>query len=606
MGTGLVPYLWRWLGRAVRVLVALTILATFSAGCSISGGHNEPQPSENAPCDFGALVLVPVVCVRAEPARHPDGTWAYPLSNPKAARLHPGSILVVARKSVRRVESVQRVGDQVILTTAAVPLTEVVKDGRIPLDASVTPSSVDKTLDQPPGAPPPEPLHPTVSPSGSTPVSTPSSTRPAPPPVTPVVSASVRTVLGAYTGPCSAAATSAGQGPTFEATISVSGGPVTVAFHWTLTDPKGSTTPVPDTLSFPGTGPQTGTADYSVPVDHYGAGTTNDGHISLQVDSPRTTAAPEHLSYEISCASASPSPSPSPSPSTSSSRVASGDRPVGYQPANLLAAVTPPVDGYDIEPSLTLARNAFVVDVVAKRHVGPAMLTWKVHGELKNFLSRGALHIVDHQLRDSRIDITRLRGRLRFDWSLSAAVPETVSKHLSLDLPIRLFVEPLLVGDFPVFLTVEIHFNVGPEFMAGQLLHGYAWVSFSGGQGLRVHLRAIDRPSGPSIGGLHLDPGIRDLLRLPTLKASVQFPYLSLGDDLYSTGAWLWTSPRVEISIAPGHNPSLCARADADADASVGTEFQLFGLRDSLSTQVYDHPLTPAVSFPRSPECMTS
>ncbi len=594
MGVGLVPRVRRWPGRAACVLAVLTVLAAFSAGCSIGGGHNESPSalSENVPCAFGALVLVPVVCVRAEPARHPDGTWTYPLSNPKAARLHPGSILVVARKSVRRVESVRQTGDQVTLTTAAVPLTEVVKDGTIPLHALVTPSSIEKTVDLPPPAPPPESPPSTVSPS-------PSSTSPTLPPVTPVISASVHTLRDTYTGPCSAAAKSEGQGPAFAATISVSSGPVTVAYHWTLTDPKGSTTPVPGTLTFPGTGPQAQNVVYTVPVDRYLAGTTNEGLISLQVDSPSTvTAAPSKPGYHVSCLSASPS--------TSTSSVVSGSRLVGDQRAALLAAVIPPVDGYQIEPSLTLRKNAFLVDLVASRQVGPAMLTWRVHGELTDFLSGGAVRIVGHQLRDSRLDTTRLRGKLRFAWSLSAAVPESVSNLLSLDLPIRLFVQPLFVGEFPVFLEADIRLHVGPEFRPGQALHGYASVSFSGGQGLRVRLRAIDRPSGPSIGGLRLDPGIRDVLSLPTLKASVEFPYFSLGDDLYSAGVWLWTTPRIEVSIAPGHNPALCARADADANASVGIEFQLFGLYHTLSTQVFDHPLPPVVSFPPSPECIAS
>jgi hypothetical protein len=147
---------------------------------------------------------------------------------------------------------------------------------------------------------------------------------------------------------------------------------------------------------------------------------------------------------------------------------------------------------------------------------------------------------------------------------------------------------------------------VGPEFTPGQALHGYASVNFSGGQGLSIHLHAIDRPTGPSIGGLRLDPGIQDLFRLPTLRTSVDFPYLSLGDDFYSAGALLWTSPRMSISILPGHDPDLCARAETDASASVGTEFELFGLRTALTSQVFDHALPPAASFPRSPECITS
>jgi hypothetical protein len=57
----------------------------------------------------------------------------------------------------------------------------------------------------------------------------------------------------------------------------------------------------------------------------------------------------------------------------------------------------------------------------------------------------GALRIVNHQLRDSGLDTTRLCGQLRLDWSLSAAVPQAVLDRLSPDLPIRLFAQPLLV-----------------------------------------------------------------------------------------------------------------------------------------------------------------
>jgi hypothetical protein len=141
----------RWPRRAACGLAVLTVLATLLAGCQFG---SEPGTSGSAPCSFDGLVLVPVVCIRAEPGRRPDGTWTYPASNPQAAGLRPGSILIVARRSVRRVESVQRAGDQVILTTAAVPLTEVVKDGTIPLNASITPGSIETTVDMPPPPPP--------------------------------------------------------------------------------------------------------------------------------------------------------------------------------------------------------------------------------------------------------------------------------------------------------------------------------------------------------------------------------------------------------------------------------------------------------------------
>lgn len=585
MRRDLAAQVW-WPRRAAGGLAALTVLAVLLAGCQFG---SEPGTPVSAPCSFGGLVLVPVVCTRAEPGRRPDGTWTYPASNRQAAGLRPGSILVVARRSVRRVESVRRAGDQVILTTASVPLTEVIKDGTIPLHASITPGSIERTVDVPPPPPPPEPPRVPVPPRPS-----PSHTsRPPPPPppsVTPVISVSARAIRDNYEGPCAAA--SAGRGPVFEATFSVSAGPVTVAYHWTLADPKGATRSVPGTLTFPGSGPQTQTADYTVPANEYGPDTDNEGTISLQVDSPGTAAAPEQLPYNVSCTPAGPSP---PDTSTASP---------GDQSARLLADTGLQINGYDIDPSLKLSKDAFIVDVTAARRVGPAELKWKVHGELENFLSGGALHIVSHHLRDSSLGTTGLRGQLRFDWSLSAQVPDRVASNLSLDLPIRLFVQPLSVGDFPVFLAVEIRLHVGPEFTTGQALHGYASVNFSGGQGLSIRLRAIDRPRGPSIGRLRLDPGIQDLFRLPTLRASVEFPYLSLGDDFYSASAFLWTSPSMNINILPGHDPGPCARAETDASASVGTEFELFGLRAALTTQVFDRALPPRVSFPGSPECL--
>jgi hypothetical protein len=140
----------RWPRRAACGLAVLTVLATLLAGCQFG---SEPGASGSAPCSFGGLVLVPVVCIRAEPGRRPDGTWTYPASNPQAAGLRPGSILIVARRSVRRVESVQRAGNQVILTTAAVPLTEVVKDGTIPLNVACLAWSVAVTYESNPAAP---------------------------------------------------------------------------------------------------------------------------------------------------------------------------------------------------------------------------------------------------------------------------------------------------------------------------------------------------------------------------------------------------------------------------------------------------------------------
>ena len=62
MRAGLVLRLPRWLRRAGYVFVVLAAVAPLLAGCSFIG---EPDNAENAPCAFGGLVLVPVVCVRA-------------------------------------------------------------------------------------------------------------------------------------------------------------------------------------------------------------------------------------------------------------------------------------------------------------------------------------------------------------------------------------------------------------------------------------------------------------------------------------------------------------------------------------------------------------
>jgi len=147
---------------------------------------------------------------------------------------------------------------------------------------------------------------------------------------------------------------------------------------------------------------------------------------------------------------------------------------------------------------------------------------------------------------------------------------------------------------------------VGPQFSSGQALHGYASVSLSGAQGLTFHAKAIDQGIGPSVGGLRLDPGIRGLLSLPSLAAWVEFPYLGLGDDFYSSDAMLWTSPRLTATLAPGHDPGPCARGEAHVSAAVGTTFQLLGIGGTISATVYDHPLSPVVSIPGSPDCLTS
>ncbi len=138
MRVGLAPrFGWglkRVLGTAAALVIGGGLLG--NGGCQGFG-----TSSAATACSFPAsLVLVPVVCVHAEPTRLPGGLWSYPASNPEAARLRTGSILVVARKSVRRVEALRRDGDRLVLATAAVPLTEVVKDASIPVNAALTPT----------------------------------------------------------------------------------------------------------------------------------------------------------------------------------------------------------------------------------------------------------------------------------------------------------------------------------------------------------------------------------------------------------------------------------------------------------------------------------
>jgi hypothetical protein len=541
-----------------------------------------------------------VVCTRAQPVQRPDGSWAYPLANRQAAGLHAGSILIVARKAVRRVVSARRSGGEVILTTAAVPATEVIKDGTIRLKAGISPRDVERIPLRPRPVLPPEP-----PPPPAPHVTTPSSEPPPPPP--PTVTVSVSAVgEGTYRGPCPAPD---GTGPEFQAVISVSTGPVVVHFHWTATSAAGlaaggGSASSSGQVTFPGTGLQTATVRYAVPVTLNGVGhnIVDYGQVQFQVDAPVAETAPEQPAYRIYCSSGGGG-----SPPDTSSPPAGSSSPVVGAPADQQAALLAKdgltIDDYQITPSLTLGRTAFQVSITATRHVGPALLTWKVHGRLSGFQSAGTISIVRHHLRQSRLALTGLHGTLRLDWTLTAAVPDAITDLLSLDLPIPLAAVPLDVGDFPVFLTLELHLHVGPEFRPGPALHGFASISFGGGTGLSVRAQAIDHADGPSVGALRLKPGIRNLFRVPTLDASVDFPYLSLSSDIYAAAAWLWTSPSLQLTFTPGSNPGRCVRTAADVSAAAGIGFELFGLRTDLSHQIFDRPLPPAVSFPAHPAC---
>jgi hypothetical protein len=592
------PRLLRRLRRAACIIAVVVVTVSLIEGCI---SKSSSLPEDSACNDFGVLTLVPgVVCIQDAPTLSPDGkTWFYPATNTQAAHLQKGQILVVARESVRRIEQVQIKNGDVILTTAQVPLTEVVENGTIPLAKSITPGSkglvsVKSALDP---TPPPESAQAPASPSSSvSPSSGPSSASPTVAAL--VTAASVSTVRSVYKGGCSTATPD--QEPEFKATISVSDGPVTVHYHWLLTDSQGQATPVPGTLPFAGTGPQTQTVDYSVPLGQYPPDAVVRGQISLQVDSPALASGaptPQQLPYQFACTGVAASPSSDGSSGTPVVALA------GDQQAQLLAQTDIVVNGYTVKPSLNLNSKSFGIDVSASRYYSSVKLTWEAHGELDGFLTGGAIHIVNQQLQDSSIDATGLQGQLRFDWTLSAAPPASVRNRLSLDLPVRLFIEPMLAGDFPVFLGVDINLHAGIDFTPGQALHGYASVSFGGRQRLDIHAGAPNNTTGLSLHGLGLDSGIRRLVGMPTLDAYVEFPYLTLGDDLYSQGAWLWVSPRLEISIAAGRSPNVCALATTDGSATAGLEFQILGLHVGVSHPLFHEPVIPAESFPRSPPC---
>lgn len=119
---------------------------------------------------------------------------------------------------------------------------------------------------------------------------------------------------------------------------------------------------------------------------------------------------------------------------------------------------------------------------------------------------------------------------------------------------------------------------------------------------MSVRAQAINHADGPSVGGLRLNPGSRNLFRVPTLDVSVEFPYLSLSSDIYAAAAWLWTSPSLQLTLTPGPNPGLCVRAAADVSAAAGIGFELFGLRTELSHQILDRPTPPGGLLPGPPD----
>ncbi|MFE9604529.1 hypothetical protein [Streptomyces hokutonensis] len=321
---------------------------------------------------------------------------------------------------------------------------------------------------------------------------------------------------------------------------------------------------------------------------------TSPGTAALSVKAPVNEATTSPVRLWFQCTSIPSSISPS-----------SGDD-VGPAPADYTSDLHWKVDGYDIVPSLPHRKNAFAVRIEATKTLGAADLTWTIDGELRGFQSHGVVKIAHNKLKKAVFNSNRLNGTLRVDWNLSAVVPERVRDRLSLDLPIRLFYKPLLVGDFPVFLAVQLNISVTPEFPeAADVLHGHTSLSYSGDQGLSVEGQAIDQPKSASPRNVLLDPGIKNALRMPALDVGVKFPYISIGDDLFSLGASLWADFGVNATVSAGYNPRRCAAGDLSVDSEVGMTFQLFRIEADASKQVYNHAF-PRVSSPRQPRCSSS
>jgi hypothetical protein len=579
-------------GRAFAPLVAAMLGAAFIPACGLISSN-----LTESPCSYAGLHLVlGVVCFKNPPTVKSNGTWTWPSSDPKTKLLHRGSIIIVAKKAVRRVTSVRPKGSDVTVATAPVPLTEVIANGTIPLApkgrARVLMSQVD------PANPKPVQLTPT------------------PGPTTPVATVTVRSsvVRARYAGTCPPPPDSA---PAFQAVIAVSATPATVTYQWQTSVGGGSGV---QALDFPAGGPlhqvvSTNPADLS---DQAGT-----GWIKIAVTGPNgQTASSAERAYQIICetvvqvsesASASASTSPSESASASPSVSASSapkiwpgqDRPVkSVELADTRAAAHWQIGRYSITPTLSFS-HGMAIGLTATCKLGRAVLTFSVSGTLGDFTSHGSLHIRNHQLTNSGMGGSGLRGNLVATWSLSAAVRQSLLSHLSLNVAIPLFSWPLLAGDFPIFLAAQAQLHVAPDFgQSASVLHGTADISFHGSQGLTMNEQSAPRGHG----GLEAAPPVLRFGRaipfeLPELDVAVTFPYLTIGDDFYDlTSALVWFGFTLDATTSAGTVPALCLYTDAQVYADVGISVQLFGLASGAAKQLYDHHVGPS-SFPANPVC---
>jgi hypothetical protein len=282
----------------------------------------------------------------------------------------------------------------------------------------------------------------------------------------------------------------------------------------------------------------------------------------------------------------------------------------GVQPAPepALAYVQGPVpvtiDNWTLSvPKFSFA--PFSVQFRATRNVGSAMLTFDIVGTLGDFNSRGALHVRHQRVASSSMGATGLNAHLTVKWSLSAPVSNAAIGFLPpFDLVLPLFRWPLLVGDFPMYLSVEARLHVALDLPSTQVLGGHADIGISGSQGLSFHeggARGVGllqelRHAHPRISGL---PFV-----LPKLDLGVTFPYLEIGDDLNNplAGALVWTGFTLDTETGSGADPNLCLRADARVHADAGLTFWLFGHTVRLSRPFYQRDLGSA-SWPSNLPC---
>jgi hypothetical protein len=254
--------------------------------------------------------------------------------------------------------------------------------------------------------------------------------------------------------------------------------------------------------------------------------------------------------------------------------------------------------------SMSFVQDMFSVHILATRKLGSAVLTFDIGGVLGDFTSRGALDVHDQHLTRSGMGASGLAGRLAAQWSLSAPVAHPIAGLLALDVALPLFRWPLLVGDFPMFLSVEARLHLAPVFgPTAQILRGRADIGFSGSQGLIFDEQSVVGSRGlnhwnhgqPVISG-HPFP-------LPGLDLAATFPYLVIGDDIDNplAGALVWTGFTLDTLTGSGTNP-LCLRTDALVHADVGVTAWLLGLRLGLSQQLYAHHIG-SVSLPPNPPC---